>query len=188
MCARPRYACEQECCSIGTDDPIDPRLSLACDGTGFSPSVTDTSMNHNNYMKRLDHCLRLCRMARTTGIFPGWTGYFPREKLCLTHPLPPWPALNVHRPGPAVSAIQRTSPVGRPPFCMRVSPGPPESIGPARLGAFRPVRVTCRPSVTAVSRRTGLGDPVEPAPVQHGGVGPSRRGTNDQRPCPSSRH
>ena len=24
--------------------------------------------------------LWLCRMARTTGIFPGWTGFFPREK------------------------------------------------------------------------------------------------------------
>ena len=34
----------------------------------------------------------LCRMARTTGIFPGWTGYFPREisgefegKILLAH-------------------------------------------------------------------------------------------------------
>ena len=33
-------------------------------------------------MKRFDrdHCLWLCRMARTTGIFPCWTGYFPRKK------------------------------------------------------------------------------------------------------------
>ena len=29
-------------------------------------SVTDTSMNHNNYMKRFDHCLWLCHVARTT--------------------------------------------------------------------------------------------------------------------------
>ena len=26
-----------------------------------------------------DHCLCLCHMARTIGIFPGWTGYFLRE-------------------------------------------------------------------------------------------------------------
>ena len=37
----------------------------------------------------------LGRMARTTGIFPGWTGYFPRKKsgefegkIRLAHPLP----------------------------------------------------------------------------------------------------
>ena len=34
----------------------------------------------HHHMKRFNHCLWLCRMARTTGIFPGWTGYFPREK------------------------------------------------------------------------------------------------------------
>ena len=43
-------------------------------------SVTDTSMNHKNHMKRLDHCLWLCRMARTTEIFLSWTGYFQRKK------------------------------------------------------------------------------------------------------------
>ena len=34
----------------------------------------------HHHMKRFDHCLWLCRMALTTGIFPGWTGYFPRKK------------------------------------------------------------------------------------------------------------
>ena len=41
-------------------------------------------------MKRFDHCP--CGMARTTRIFPGWTGYFPREisgefegKILLAH-------------------------------------------------------------------------------------------------------
>ena len=44
-------------------------------------SVTDTSMNHNNYVKRLENCLELCCLARTTGIFLGWTGYFLRKKM-----------------------------------------------------------------------------------------------------------
>ena len=34
----------------------------------------------HHHMKRFNHCLWLCRMAQTIGIFPGWTGYFPREK------------------------------------------------------------------------------------------------------------
>ena len=33
-----------------------------------------------HHMKRLDHCLWLCRIARTTGIFPSWTGSFLRKK------------------------------------------------------------------------------------------------------------
>ena len=43
-------------------------------------SVTDTSINHNNYVKRLDYFPWLCLMAQTTGIFLGWTGYFQRNK------------------------------------------------------------------------------------------------------------
>ena len=47
---------------------------------GLCHAVTDTSMNHNKYMKSLDHCLWLCQMAWTTRIFPGWTRFFPRQK------------------------------------------------------------------------------------------------------------
>ena len=44
-------------------------------------SVLDISMYHNNHwhMNCMDHCLCFGRMARTTGIFPGWTGYFQRK-------------------------------------------------------------------------------------------------------------
>ena len=60
-------------------------------------SVTDTSMNHNNHMKRLDHCLWLGLMARGTGFSesPRITGFFSwkksgefEEKIWLAHRKP----------------------------------------------------------------------------------------------------
>ena len=41
---------------------------------------TQTQLHKNIIQVGFCHCLRLCSMAQATGIFPGWTGYFPRKK------------------------------------------------------------------------------------------------------------
>ena len=79
------------CLSNGLDAPLNRWVFLTNNCTlilqwiarlqhDSKDSVTDTSINHNNYMKLLDHCLWLCRMARTTGYFPGITGFYPMGK------------------------------------------------------------------------------------------------------------
>ena len=62
------------CCKVAT--PLKSCVVQVGLGHGHIPE----SMNRNNHMKRFDHCLWLCSMARTTAIFPGCTGYFLRKK------------------------------------------------------------------------------------------------------------
>ena len=56
---------------------------------GLQGLVTDTSMNHNNHMKRhmkrFDHFLWLCRMARSTGFFLRKKSGEFCEKILLAH-------------------------------------------------------------------------------------------------------
>ena len=114
-------------------------------------------MNHNNYMKRLDHCLRLWRMARTTGIFPGLDRIYPeekirriREKIRLAHPLPPWPALNVHLPGPARPSVPcnaRPRSDAPPAVCESAPVRPSPSAQPGRVRSDQRRSLTGRPSL-----------------------------------------